>query len=83
MTQADTWGDAISGTGVVEDTPPAVNIFSIVQIIVALFSMGAGGYTFLASYGLFVEDDLALVGLLGSMLIIALPMIVIGLLRII
>ncbi|MGY5857941.1 MAG: ABC transporter permease [Candidatus Thorarchaeota archaeon] len=82
MTQADTWGDAISGTGVVEDTPPAVNIFSIVQIIVALFSMGAGGYTFLASYGLFVEDDLALVGLLGSMLIIALPMIVIGLLMI-
>ena len=82
MTETDTWGATISGTGIVEDTPPAVNIFSIVQIIVSLFAMVAGAFTFLSSYDLFVADDIALVGLLGTMLVIALPMIVIGLLMI-
>lgn len=82
MTESDTWGAAISGTGVVEDTPPAVNVFSIVQIIVALVAMGVGGYTFISTYGLFVADEVELVSVLGSMFIFALPMIVIGLLMV-
>ena len=82
MTETDTWGQAISGTGVVEETPPAVNAFSLVQIIVAFFAISLGAWTFINTYGLYVADDVALVSLLGSLLIIALPTIVVALLMI-
>jgi len=82
MTQADTWGDALSGTGQVEETPNAVNLLGIVQIIVSLVALGGGGLVFLDTYGQFAIGDYALVSVLGALFIVALPCIVVGFLMI-
>ena len=82
MTQTDTWSEAVTGSEITEETPPMVGVFSIIQIIVSFIGIGSGGYAFLATYDLFVTDQVALVSMLGAVFLSTLPLIVIGFLMI-
>lgn len=82
MTQTDTWGAAISGTQEVEETPIAVKVFSFLQIVVAVLAMIMGGAAFYTQFNLFIAERIPLVGLLGTLFIVATPLIVIGFLMI-
>jgi peptide/nickel transport system permease protein len=83
MTEKNTWEAAIS-----EDILPdeiastSINVFSILQIIVALVGMGTGILAFLNSFNLYQEGQVALVGALGSFFTNAIPLFVVGLLLI-
>jgi len=78
MTETDTWSAAVSGQTVVEETPLVLNIFAIMQFVVAFIGIGGGISALLASYNLYAAETVALVTFLGVMLILFLPMVVIG-----
>ena len=42
MTQADTWGEALSGAEQTEETPSSVNMLGILQIVISLMAMVSG-----------------------------------------
>jgi len=78
LTETDTWSAAVSGQTVVEETPLALNIFAIMQFVVALIGIGGGISALLASYNLYAAETVALVTFLGVMIIIFLPMVIVG-----
>lgn len=82
MTQADTWGEALSGAEQTEETPSSVNMLGIVQIVISLMAMVSGGFVFLDTYAQFAAENIALVSLLGALVIVTLPCVVVGLLMI-
>lgn len=82
MTQTDTWSAAISGSIEQEETPQSINALCVVQIIVALIGMLTGVLAFTNSFILYTAESIPLVGALGSMMVTALPMVIIGLLLI-
>ena len=78
MSDTELWSQAVDGAAEQEETPPAVNLLSLVQIIVSLAAVVGGIAIFGEVYLAFVADDVALVTVLGALFIILLPVLAVA-----
>jgi peptide/nickel transport system permease protein len=80
MTQGNTWETALSEEGApAEIASGSIKGLSVIQILVTLIGMISGILAFLDSYNLFAARQIVLVGVLGSLFTMMLPLFVIGL----
>jgi peptide/nickel transport system permease protein len=78
MSQTDTWSDAVSGIQTQDEAPPAVNALAFIQMIVGIIGMASAflhlGFTFSAQ----AAGSIELVGFLGTLFVIFLPLLFFG-----